>query len=193
MFRPVLVTASTVKPVSLEEVKAALRVDGTDSDGELQRLIGSAIAHYEGWSGLLGISLVEQEWKQDFDCFKQEMRLPLGPVQSVTSVKWRNDAGQISTVSDDSYALKVDGGGRSYVRFKNNWSTPSDLYEVAPVSIEYMAGWPVVEAKATTPDDIKTAIILHVQKNFDEAARENALQIERIERDLISKYRAPIF
>ena len=39
------------------------------------------------------------------------------------------------------------------------------------------------------PADIKTAIILFVQKHVDEAARENSAMLDRIERDLASKYR----
>lgn len=189
MYRPVLVTAPAALPVSVAEVKSALRVDGGDSDADLERLIRSAVAHYEGWSGILGIALVAQTWRQDFNSFDRKMMLGLRPVQSISSVKWRNEAGQISTVATEDYALKTDGGGRSYVRFVNNFSTPSGLYEDAAVSIEFVAGWPVVEDVPTTPDDIKTAIIIRVQKHYDEAAQANSGILDRVERDLTTKYR----
>ncbi|RVG20290.1 head-tail connector protein [Sinorhizobium meliloti] len=189
MYRPVLVTAPAALPVSVAEVKSALRVDGGDSDADLERLIRSAVAHYEGWSGILGIALVAQTWRQDFNSFDRKMMLGLRPVQSISSVKWRNEAGQISTVATEDYALKTDGGGRSYVRFVNNFSTPSGLYEDAAVSIEFVAGWPVVEDVPTTPDDIKTAIIIRVQKHYDEAAQANSDILDRVERDLTTKYR----
>jgi len=192
MHRPVLVTGPSALPVSLAEVKSALRVDGGDSDGDLERLIRSAVAHYEGWSGILGIALVAQTWRQDFNRFEQKMMLGLRPVQSVSSINWRNEAGQISTVAAADYALKTDAGGRSYVRFVNDYSAPSDLYEDAAVSVEFIAGWPIVENEPTTPEDIKTAIILHVQKHYDEAAKANSDILDRVERDLISKYRAPL-
>lgn len=193
MFRPVLVTAPTALPVSLEDVKTALRVDGTDSDAEITRLIKSAVDHYEGWSGVLGICLVAQTWRQDFGRFEDKMGLRLRPVQSVSAVRYRNAAGQISTVASASYALKQDDGGRYYVRFVNDFSAPSDLYEDAPVSIEYVVGWPLTEGdnpKPTTPADIQTAIIMRVQKHLDEAARENWDFLDRAERDLTSKYRS---
>lgn len=192
MLRPVLVTAPEALPVSLAEVKSALRVDGGDSDSDLERLIRSAVAHYEGWSGILGIALVAQTWRQDFGSFEQKMMLGLRPVASISSIKWRNEAGQISTVAAEDYALKTDAGGRSYVRFVNDYSAPSDLYEDAAVSVEFIAGWPIVENEPTTPEDIKTAIILHVQKHYDEAAKANSDILDRVERDLISKYRAPL-
>jgi uncharacterized phiE125 gp8 family phage protein len=192
MFRPVLVTPPEVLPVTLEEAKGALRVDGTDSDVEIERLIRSAVAHYEGWKGVLGICLVSQKWRQEYGRFEQKMALRIGPVESVAAIRIRNEAGQLSTVASENYALKYDAGGTPYVRFVNDYSAPTDLYEDAPIAIEFVAGWPVVEEKATTPDDIKTAIILHVQKHCDSAAQTAADVLDRVERDLVSKYRRPI-
>lgn len=190
MHRPVLVTAATVLPVLVEDVKLALRVDGSDFDSDIDRLIRSAVAHYEGWQGVLGISLVEQTWRQDFDRFEQIMLLPVGPVTEIVSVSYRNAAGTPSTIDDSNYALKQDAGGRFFARFVNAFSTPADLYEEAAVSVEYKAGWPLGDGDASTvPADINTAIILFVQKHIDEAARENSAMLDRIERDLASKYR----
>ena len=195
MFRPVLVTAPAALPVSVPDVKGALHVDGTDRDAEIERLIKSAVAHYEGWSGVLGICLVAQTWRQDFGRFEDKMGLALRPVQDISEIRYRNSAGQMATVAAANYALKQDGGGRSYVRFVNDFSAPVDLYEDAPISIEYVAGWPLTEGddpQPTTPADIQTAIILHVQKHFDEAAQTNSDILERVEKDLIRKYRTPM-
>lgn len=193
MYRPVLVTAPSILPVSLAEVKAALRVDGADFDDELGRLIGSAVAQYDGWGGLLGICLLTQKWRVDFDGFCDEMYVPLGPNPSIASITWRAADGQTSTVDESQYVLLPAASGRNCIRYKRDFARPSDLYEIAPVSVEFTAGWPIVNNKPTTPDDIRSAIILNVLKNFDEAAGANALQVERIERDLVAKYRAPIF
>ena len=193
MHRPVLVTASDVLPISLEAVKLALRIDGTDFDAEITRLIKSAVDYYQGWGGILGVSLVEQTWRQDFDSFSQFMALPIGPVQSITSIKWRDEAGQLSTVTASDYALATDAGGRAAVRFLNNYSAPSGLYETGAVAVEYVAGWLLDDENApTTPEDIRTAIILHLQKHFDEAAQANWDVLDRVERDLIYKYRKPL-
>lgn len=171
-------------------MKLALRIDGADLDADIDRLIRSAVAHYQGWQGVLGISLVEQTWRQDFDRFEQRMFLPVGPVTEILTVSYRNAAGSPSTIDDGNYALRQDAGGRFLVRFVNAFSTPSDLYEEAAVSIEYKAGWPLGSGDASTvPDDIKTAIIMFVQKHIDEAARENAQMLDDIEHALISKYR----
>lgn len=189
MHLPVLVTPATVLPVTADAVKWALGVD-EDKDADIDRGIRAAVAHYEGWRGVLGISLVEQVWRQDFDCFESRLHLPVGPVTEITSVKYRNSAGQISTVSSGNYALKHDAGGRAFVRFVNAFAAPSDLYEDAAVSVEYKAGWPLGnEGNPTTPADIQNAIIVRVQKYLDEAASENWDFLDRAERDLTSKYR----
>lgn len=198
MHRPVLVTPSTLLPVALEEMKQALRILERDGAGEvvphedddlITSEIRSAAAHYEGWTGVLGICLVEQTWRQDFDGFCRALHLPLGPVIAPVSVTWRNRAGQIATVSQVEYSLETDAGGRSWLRFRDAYTLPADLYERRAVMVEYRAGWAVVDGAGTVPADIKAAIKLRVIAAYDEAAREGAKNLDRMENDLVSKYR----
>lgn len=185
MFLPVRIAASATLPISVEDVKQALRVDGDDVDGEIERLIRSAVEHYEGWNGVLGISIAEQSWRQDYCRFSTVMFLDVGPVRSVSSIVYRDAQGQETAVAEEAYSLRSTGGGRSYVRFASGFSAPSSLDEVAPVSIEYVAGW----ANGEIPQDIRTAITVRVQKYLDEAAHENWSFLDRAERDLTSRYR----
>lgn len=184
MHRPVLVTPFSVLPVSVEEVKTSLRIDGEELDMELESQIKAAVAYYEGWGGILGISIMEQEWRQDYDRFDRELCLPLGPVMmNGMSVTWRNPAGQISTVPTSSYALRVDGAGRARIRFDAGYQLPTDLHESGAVSVTYRAGYDPI------PEDIKTAIKLRVQMMVDEAAQVNLQHLERAENALLQKYR----
>jgi hypothetical protein len=52
MYRPVLVAAPAIKPITLTEAKAALDISYTDKDTLIQGLIAAAIAHLDGWSGI---------------------------------------------------------------------------------------------------------------------------------------------
>lgn len=184
MHRPVLVTPATELPVSIEEVKLALRIDEVELDAEIQSQIQSAVAHYEGWNGVLGISIAEQEWRQDYDSFERELCLLVGPVQPEgMAVTYRSPDGQISTVSPSSYVLRIDSAGRASVRFDAAYQLPSDLHEIGAVSVTYRAGF------ANVPEDIKSAIKLRVQMMIDEAAQANLQHLERAENALISKYR----
>lgn len=190
MYRPVLVTAPSRLPITVDEVKLAIRADD-DLSGEIESQIKAAVEHYEGWSGILGIALVQQTWRQDFDRFSQMLHLPIGPVRSIQSVKWRNADGEIATVASLNYSLQTDGGGRSFVRFKNGFSINGRLYQSGAVSIEYVSGWPIVEDKPTVPEDIKSAIKIRVQMHVDEAAKAGFDILDRVESGLVSKYRLP--
>jgi uncharacterized phiE125 gp8 family phage protein len=174
MHRPVLVTPPSLLPVSLAEAKAHLRVSVSDEDGLIGGLISAATEHLDGWTGILGRCLVEQVWRQDFDRFARCLTLPLGPVLSIGSVTWRNQAGQVATIAGQEYALKTDAGGRSEVRFRDSWSMPSGLHETGAVSVTYTAGYPIipevpadgdtpaVPARSTVPEPIRAAILLLV-------------------------------
>lgn len=189
MHRPVLVTAPTILPVSVEDVKKALRIDSSDDDSTLENLVQGAVDHYEGWTGILGICLVEQEWRQRFDCFAPHMILPLGPVRSVSEVSWIDAAGNPSLISPVSYTLETDAGGRTCVRIASAFTRPSGLAESGAVSITYKAGWPVVDGKSTIPRDLWTAIIARVQIGYEQGATDASVPLKTMEDALISKWR----
>lgn len=189
MHRPVLVTAPAVLPVSVSDVKKALRIDSADDDDVIETLIQAAVDYYEGWTGILGICLVEQTWRQGFDRFERSLCLPLGPVIQPVSVSWRNAAGQVSTVPAVNYSLETSAGGQSQIRFLNGYVRPSDLYESAAVLVEYRAGWPAVDEKPTVPKDICTAIIARVQMGYEQSATDASATLSIIETALISKWR----
>ncbi len=159
MLAPVLITPPVITPVSLIEAKAHLRVDHSDDDILIASLIGAAVDYLDGWTGILGRCLVEQEWRQDFEAGATCFPLPLGPVTSVTSVTVAGDA-----VDPANYALRTDAGGQSRVEITG--MSISDA-----VSISYRAGYatisqedgpPVVPERSTVPDALKVAVLLLV-------------------------------
>lgn len=191
MHKPVLVTAPTMTPVSLADAKVQLAVEHDEHDAMIDGFIAAAVDHLDGWSGILGRALVEQTWRQDFDCFSGHMRLPLAPVISITSVTWRDSSGQISTVSSDDYALLSDALG-PYIKFKSGFSWPDDLNQIKPVSVTFVVGYPTtpevpevpeipeslpeqpfvpavpaIPAQSTVPAAIKAAILIHVRLMYD--------------------------
>lgn len=192
MHRPVRITAPSMMPVSLDEVKKALRVDSADDDEMLTSLIQSAVDHYEGWTGVLGVCLVDQTWRQTFDRYEQCLRLPLGPVLAVASVKTRNEAGVETIVQTWSYTVETDAAGRSSLRFVDGFSMPNDAAERSAISVEYRAGWPIVDNKPTVAADIRTAIIARVQIGYEQIATDAGRTIANMESALITKWRRPL-
>lgn len=201
MHRPVLISPPERPPVTLDEAKAHMRVDYDDDDALIEGLVRAATEHLDGWTGILGRCLVEQTWRQDFDRFERELCLPLGPVISIVTVSWRNEAGQVSTVSPSLYDLRTDAGGRSLVRFDNSYVFPMGLHESRAVAVSYRAGYvtipevpavgpgpgdppdppgsPAVPEQSTVPDPLKVAILLlagHWYQNR-EAAVPDAINV----------------
>lgn len=187
MLAPVRTAAPEIAPVSLDEVKADLHVDHTDDDALIKVLIGAAVAHLDGWTGILGRCLVEQTWRQDFERLASCLPLPLGPVVDIVSVVSGADM-----VDPASYALKVDAGGRARVEFGASVSAKG------PVSVTYKAGYATtpassgqlaVPAASTVPDALKIAIILHITMNYEALKPEERESYQRAFDALIAPYR----
>lgn len=169
MYRPVLVTPPTIKPVTLTEVKAALDIGYTDKDTLITGLIAAATSYLDGWTGVLGRCLCEQTWRQDFDDFRSCLRLPLFPVISITSVKYTDTSGVEQTIDAANYTLRNDELG-AYVEFTRTYSFPSLNSEGSAVRVAYLAGYADVAGAPKTssvPDNIKQAIFLMVRQWFD--------------------------
>lgn len=80
MHRPVLLTPASELPISVEEVARLLnKVVWNADDMEVEDAenidfaILSAIHHYEGWNGILGISLAVQEWLNQSSIFHWDL------------------------------------------------------------------------------------------------------------------------
>lgn len=208
MRSPVLITAPSILPVTVDEVRRHVREIGTEQDAVITGMIEAAVSHLDGWTGSLGRALVEQTWRADYDAFCRALPIPLMPVTEIVSVTWRNEDGQLATVDSDDYLLKTDADGLSHVRFRNSYSLPTDLYESDPVSITFKAGYPTtpaieadpnadppVEASpavSTVPSAIKVAIMLMVGHWFNnrETASADAMQEIPFGADvLLSTYR----
>ena len=160
MFRPVLVTAPSLTMVSLEEAKRHCGVDFTDDDDLIFALIQTATSYFDGYSGVLGRALLPQTWRQDFDGFYDVMRLPVGPVQSVTSVIYQDVSGVDQTLSGSAYVLLTDDYG-AYIQLAANQSWPSTGTRADAVRVTYSAG------SATVIPAIRMAALLLIKQWYD--------------------------
>lgn len=199
MNRPVLITPPAITPVSLPEAKAHLRVDFTDDDTLIEGLIRAATEHLDGWTGILGRCLVEQEWSQTFDGFARELPLSLTPVISISSVTVGSEA-----IDSGSYSLKVDSGGNSRVVvdgvsasgetsvvYKAGYATIPEVPAV-PGEDENDPGTPAIPAKSTVPDPLKVAILLlvgHLYNNREATTSVSISQLPFAVNSLIAPYR----
>lgn len=157
MHRPVQTVAPATTPVSLEEAKAQCRVDHDFDNALITSLIGAAVSHLDGWTGILGRCLITQTWRQDFDGFNRCLRLPLFPVASITGVKYDDATDTEQTVASGNYDLLVDDLG-AFVRFKSDFAFPAIDDEKPAVRIAYVAG----DDPANVPASLRQAILMLV-------------------------------
>ena len=106
MRPPVLITAPTEPVVTLAELLAHLRVDHSDEDDMIVSLERAAVAHLDGWTGVLGRAIRPQVWRQEFGA-TEVVRLAMPDVTAITLAGF-DEAGESVTVSG---ILKADYRG----------------------------------------------------------------------------------
>ena len=101
-----LVSPPGVEPVSAADAKLHLRVDHALDDTLIAGLIGAAREWAEAFTGR---KLITQTWSVWLPAWPPaRFRVPLSPVQSVTSIVYTPVGGAETTVSADTYALAPD-------------------------------------------------------------------------------------
>jgi uncharacterized phiE125 gp8 family phage protein len=158
---PRLIDPPDADVVLLADVKAHLRVSGTDEDTLIQTYIDAAVSALDGWSGILGRCLITQTWAQDLDDFPAEddLRLPFPDVQSVT-VTYQSGGAQTFT----AFRLAQDGlGSKLVLNDGATWPDPDDRPDA--VTVEMVVGYG--GASTDIPSALRVAILMHVAQMYD--------------------------
>jgi uncharacterized phiE125 gp8 family phage protein len=187
-----LKTGPTIEPVTVEDVQLYSRVTVTAETPLLERLIKTARRQVENDSSVL---LCTQTWLMYLDCFpdyynagqlKTTIEIPLRPVQSVSSIKYYDEAGSLQTFNASKYQVDI----ASFIaRIKpapgESWpSTESE--RINAVEIEFVGGF---GNAAAVPEPMKQAVSLLVGHYYEhrEAAEMMSLNIPPMGyRDLIA-------
>jgi uncharacterized phiE125 gp8 family phage protein len=150
-----LVTGPTEEPVSLIEAKQHCRIDSTDDDGLLAGYIIAARIYCEGETRR---AFVTQTWDFSIDYgwpLSHRIELPLGKVQSVTSVSYVDTDGASQTLSGSLYTAKTNKAS-AYIVPAYNATWPDVRGQVDAITVRYVAGWLAPEV----PQDIRQAMLL---------------------------------
>lgn len=157
-FSLALVTAPASEPLLRTEAKLHLRVDSsfTDDDSLIDALITAARQHVENHTRR---ALVTQTWDLSLDGFPacNEIAVPLPPLQSVTSVKYTDSGGTVTTWGTSNYLVDVaHQPGRIVPAYGVYWPvfTPSPSN---PVTVRFVTGY---GAAGAVPEAIKAAMKL---------------------------------
>lgn len=153
-----LVTAPTVEPVTLSEVKAQAVIGHDLDDSLLSVMISAAREHGES---LTGRSWAPKTLEVVIDRFPASgIDLPASPVTAVTSIKYLDADGAEQTMPDTDYYVDTDSlVGR--VIPKDAWPETADRLNA--VRVRYEAGFPA----GSIPSALKQWLLIRVATLYE--------------------------
>jgi len=171
-----LITAPAVEPITLVEARLHLRIDAAGSppihadDTLVTALIKTARNYLDGREGRLGRALITQTWELVLDKFPvNEMRIPLPPLQSVTSVKYDPPSGGEQTVLSSNYIVDaVSSPG--WIVPVTGFAWPATMDTINAVRVRFVSGYG--DEASDLPDPIKQAMLLMLGHLYDNRGDE---------------------
>lgn len=156
----IVVEAPAATAVSRAQVKEFLRLDADDTgfDTEVDGWIAGVIDTAEA---ITGTRLVTQTVRLQADSFADLARLPIGPVQSIESIAYRDAAGAEQILAADRYEL-IGAGLESGIRpvAGSAWPVGSGVTVTAKVGYG--------DAPADLPPAITIALLRAIRGHFDD-------------------------
>lgn len=181
LARSSLVTAPTVEPLSLAEVKTHLRVQSevTDEDGLLEGLIVAARNRAEMETGR---ALITQTWNVLLDRTPTcALVMPKPPLQRIVSVSYVDNAGATQTWSSSLYQVSLMSGdnadfGRLQPAYGQIW--PIVRNQMDALTVQMTGGYG--DTASTVPQAIRQAMLLMIGQWY-EVSRSGILADVRME------------
>jgi uncharacterized phiE125 gp8 family phage protein len=185
-----LVAPPEVEPITLEEAKAHLRLDGDADDAYVSALITAARERVELF---LRRALTTQSFEYTLDGFPASsvIDLPRPPVQSVESIQYTDTAGNVQTLAPEDYMVDASSGeiGRVALAWNRFW--PITRCSINSVVIQFTAGYG--DAAEDVPQAIRQGILIEISNLYenreDAVVGQNVSMISVSER-LLWPYRA---
>lgn len=176
-------------PVTLEEARAWLRIDDDEGDAELQRLIAAATEYCEG---VCNRSFYAKNYELRRDRFPVDVfYLPLGRVQSITSVQYvdNDQSPSLITWSSDEWISELNSDVAGRFTPRDTYSYPDADGELTEVIVTFVAGWTAQQI----PERAKMAILYKVAlMDMSRAPGDaDARQYEGAVHNLLTAYKLP--
>lgn len=145
------------EPVSVEEAKGYLRIDGPSEDALVSSLILTSRLHVEA---ALGVALITQDWRVVLDRWPRSgaVRLPLRPLQSVNAVRVFDTDGGHAAVDPARYVVDTVGTPARLIATVAGWPQPTRVGN--GIEIDLTAGYG--DAPEDVPEPIRQALLLLV-------------------------------
>lgn len=178
-----IITPPTTEPVELAQVKSHCRVDGNDDDSLLTMLIAVARASAEHRTGRQLITATYDLVLSAFPSGDAAIRVPVPPLQSVTSIAYIDTTGATQTLNASKYVVDtVSAPGRISPAYGESW--PATRSDYNAVTIRFIAGYGANASAVPTP--IKQWMLMQIATLY--AQREMIAQgqpVNEIGRSLV--------
>jgi len=172
-----LVTAPTVEPVTVTDIKSHLRIDTADDD----TLLGVYITVARKWcEKFQNRAYITQTWNLILDDFPDGdvIEIPLPPLQSVSSITYYDTDDTAYTFSTDNYMVDTDSEpGRVVLKYAKTWPSIT-LRPANAVVIQFIAGYG--GAASDVPEHIIHAIKMlvgHLYENRENTDIRNIVEV----------------
>lgn len=135
-----LKTAPKYFPITLAGAKSHLNIDFDDQDEYIKRILVAATGKAEQF---LHRRLITQTWKLYLDSWPwaTSFDLPFGRLQSVTSIKYKDQDGAETTLDSSKYIVDTESEpGKIVLAYDESWPTET-LYPSNPIEIEFICGY----------------------------------------------------
>ena len=163
-----LITAPAAEPVTVTDAKKKMRIEHSDDDALIARLINVAIGFVDV-RGALGKAMITQTWGE-WLAHPSVVYLSLGPVQSVLAIKYYDTDNALQTATLSNFHV-LGTSGRTLVSPKTNYAWPTTFQCDDVIKIEYVIGYG--DAAADVPETVRYALLMLVSHYYEN--RENEL------------------
>lgn len=154
MPTPKVITPPSAEPLLEADVKTRLSISDALDDDDINAFIQAAREQAESY---MQKSIITQTVELALDRFPAEIELPMGPIQSITSVKYIDTDGVEQTLDSGVYTID-DYSPVPWLLLTADSEWP-DTYDAAnAVKVRYVTGWG--DAGTDVPEDIRTAMLL---------------------------------
>ncbi len=140
-------------PVTLDEVKAHLRVDFADEDTAIAGMLAAAFEHLDGRDGVVGRCLTPQAWQALGPPPAGDLVLDLSPVTAVSGVRVRRDGAFVALAAGTDYVVRGVGAA-ALVRPPAGSAWPAMDDDEEAVEVTFTAGF------AACPAPLRAAVLL---------------------------------
>lgn len=158
----ILITGANIEPLTLNEVKTHLRLDGNSSfDSQLNNLIKVAREYCEQ---ITGRDLINKTYRALLNCMPRKLKIKKSKLQSILSIKYYSN-GILEILPSNQYYI-TQSNDYALLIVNNDLQLNLDDREQA-VNIDFIAGYGATAD--TVPQGLKQAMLSYIVYLFENA------------------------